>query len=124
MPNHVHILIQPVERIQIEDVNFFGEVADSRSPLTQIMHSLKSYTANQANRVLNRSGSFWQTESYDHWVRDLAELERIHAYIQANPVKAGLCERPEEWLFSSSHDRFEIDQSTCGFVGELTDSWR
>ena len=124
MPNHVHVLIQPFEGIQMVEVDFSGEVADSRSPLTGIMHSLKSYTANQANRVLNRSGSFWQTESYDHWVRSVAELERIHAYIQLNPVKAGLCEHPKEWLFSSSHDRFEIDQSTCGYVGQLTDNWR
>jgi len=88
------------------------------------MHSLKSYTANKANKFLGRSGSFWQKESYDHWVRDLAELERIHSYIQMNSVKVGLCSKPEEWRFSSSYDRYAIDQSTCGYVGQLTDDWR
>ena len=54
------------------------------------MHSLKSYTANEANKLLRRTGQFWQHESYDHWVRDEDEMERIVAYINANAVKAGL----------------------------------
>ena len=69
---------------------------DSKSPLTSIMHSLKSYTANKANRIIGRRGRFWQHESYDHWVRDLEELERIINYICRNPVEAGLCRLPHE----------------------------
>lgn len=123
MPNHVHILIQPLEQTS-GDLKLADELPDGKSPLSRIMHSLKSYTANSANKFLNRTGSFWQSESYDHWVRDISELERIHQYIQLNPVKAGLCERPEQWRFSSSFDRFSIDGSTCGYVGELRDDWK
>lgn len=43
--------------------------------------------------------------SYDHWVRDVEELERIIRYIEANPVKAGLCQSSEEWMLSSAHCR-------------------
>ena len=50
-------------------------------------------------------GTFWQHESYDHWIRDVGELERITLYVEANPVKAGLVSDPSEWLFSSAHDR-------------------
>jgi len=40
---------------------------------------------------LGRTGEpFWQKESYDHWVRNQAEFLRIKAYIENNPVKAGL----------------------------------
>jgi hypothetical protein len=38
-------------------------------------------------------------------VRDVGELERIIRYVEANPVKAGLARSPEEYSFSSAHDR-------------------
>ena len=76
------------------------------------MHSLKSYTANEANRILGRSGQFWQHESYDHWIRDDAELERVIAYIDGNAVKAGLIARAYEWYWCSAHDRFLHNGST------------
>jgi putative DNA methylase len=124
MPNHVHVLLQPIgaEALglgvtpQAEVVSAGDEVEDSRSPLGSIMHSLKSYTANQANRILGRSGAFWQQESYDHWVRDDDELERIVNYILANPVKAGLVKEPQEWFFCSAHDRFIQDGEPCGWL--------
>jgi len=47
-------------------------------------------TARQANLILGRTGeTFWQAESYDHWVRDASEWRRIASYIENNPVKAG-----------------------------------
>jgi putative transposase len=48
-----------------------------RPPLAAIRHSLKGHTARQANRTLERTGPFWEQESYDHAVRDAAEFERI-----------------------------------------------
>lgn len=132
MPNHVHILIQPFESTVLpesfeaekDDFVFSDEVVDIDSPLSRIMHSLKSYTANHANRVLGRQGAFWQRESYDHWVRDLDELQRIVDYIRLNPVKAGLSEGPQDWVFSSAYDRYSLDGSECGLVGQLRDDWR
>ena len=91
MPNHVHIVIQPYELtasfcssdagsidhvedaasiLLQQDAIHSDEVSDTVSPLSRIMHSLKSYVANQANTHLNREGRFWQRESYDHWVRE------------------------------------------------------
>jgi putative DNA methylase len=80
------------------------------------MHSLKSYSAHEANKILNRAGTFWQAESYDHWVRDADELERIIHYIRANPVKAELVQCPEDWYWCSCHDRFLADASTDGWL--------
>lgn len=122
MPNHVHVMLTPSpaelnkERGQENQEDCVGETSDRRSPLSSIVHSLKSYTANQANRILNRSGTFWQTESYDHWVRDDNELERIVNYIRANPVSASLVDRHEDWYWSSCHDRFLMDGDTCGWL--------
>ncbi len=74
MPNHVHWLVTPIAPHKLED----------------ILHSIKSFTANGLNRLLGRSGSVWMSESYDRIVRDPAELVRTQSYIQMNPQKAGL----------------------------------
>lgn len=120
MPNHVHVLLTPSPELFQQDVTAddtaVGETADKRSPLSSIMHSLKSYTANRANEILRREGKFWQPESYDHWVRDDEELERIVNYIRANPVHAGLVERHEDWHWCSCHDRYLLDGDTSGWL--------
>jgi REP element-mobilizing transposase RayT len=70
---------------------------------TRLLQSLKGATAREANRVLSLTGtSFWQRESYDHWVRDDIEFSRIVRYIENNPVKAGLAQRPENFRWSSA----------------------
>ena len=91
MGNHVHVLFTPLAR---SDGSYIA--------LPAIMQSLKGYTARQANELLNRDGQFWQHESYDHVVRNAAELQRIRLYILNNPVKAGLVTGPEEWPWSYS----------------------
>jgi len=122
MSNHVHALLTPVVELGspiglADESTVIGERADSLSPLSAIMHSLKSYTANRANELLGLSGQFWQHESYDHWVRDLAELERIVSYIIGNPVTAGLVGKPIEWYWSSAHERFLRDGDESGWLG-------
>jgi REP element-mobilizing transposase RayT len=85
MANHVHALLTP-------------QVAVRR-----ITNGIKGVTAREANRILQRSGQhFWQVESYDHWVRDEEEFARIRAYIENNPVAAGLIARAEDWAWSSA----------------------
>jgi putative DNA methylase len=149
MPNHVHVLLQPFQTEPVANSSrqvaslpanassqashtnaeegseiVSDEQSDSAGPLAVTMHSLKSYTANKANDVLGHRGLFWQHESYDHWVRDLDELERITSYIRSNPVRAGLCQRPAEWPVSSAFDRFQKDGSECALVGWLRDDWK
>ena len=90
MANHVHLLILP------------------RVALSRLMQTLKGYTAREANKLLGRTGQrFWQAESYDRWVRDSREAERIRAYVENNPVKAGLVLRPEDYQWSSARGRVE-----------------
>jgi putative DNA methylase len=116
MPNHVHVVLQPICPVaKAGEDEVAGERPDAGSPLVRITHSLKSYTANRANEVLGRTGRFWQGESYDHWVRDDDELERIVAYVANNPVAAGLATRAVDWHFSSAQDRFLIDGDEGGW---------
>jgi len=86
MPNHVHLLCTP-----------FEQPTGMPYPLAKILQSLKSFTARQANDILDREGPFWNSESYDHAVRNDDELERTVAYIVNNPVKAGLVEDWQAW---------------------------
>jgi REP element-mobilizing transposase RayT len=86
MANHIHVLVSP------------------RVPVPRLLQSVKGYTAREANRVLGRTGEpFWQSESYDHWVRDEAEFERVRAYVEHNPVRAGVVARAEEFRWSSAY---------------------
>ena len=86
MPNHVHVLLYPW------------------ISLPRITGTIKGVSARDANATLGRTGkAFWQDESFDHWVRNSMEFERIQHYIEWNPVKAGLAAKPEDWRWSSAH---------------------
>jgi|GEM_PF-123008 len=69
MPNHVHVLVKPLGNYSITD----------------ILHSWKSYTANEINKLLGRKGQVWMHESYDHIVRNEKAFEAIRQYIRNNP---------------------------------------
>jgi putative transposase len=71
--------------------------------VSELMHSLKRFTARKANQILGLTGHpFWQEESYDHLVRDETEFRRIADYIELNPVKAGLVTTREAFPWSSA----------------------
>jgi len=77
-----------------------GEQNCSPYIVTHILKSLKWYTAVECNKILKRSGSFWQHESYDHVIRNEEELIKIIEYVLLNPVKAGLIKKCEDWKWS------------------------
>lgn len=117
MPNHVHLVIKPILDKLVDrsaasiktaeaETNRVMRSSASHYILTKILQDLKSKTALKGNKLLNRSGAFWQHESYDHVVRNDKELRRIVNYIIMNPMKAGLCETAEEWLWSYYNPKF------------------
>jgi REP element-mobilizing transposase RayT len=89
MPNHVHVVVTPFPGFS----------------LPNILHSWKSYSAHEINSVLAREGKVWEEEAFDHLVRDEKAFEKFVNYAEDNPVTAGLCERPENWGFSSASYR-------------------
>jgi REP element-mobilizing transposase RayT len=89
MPNHVHALAE----------------IRSGHRLDRFVHSWKSFTAHQANRLLGRAGSFWAPEYFDRYMRDDDQLAATVAYIEENPVKAELCREPAAWPYSSASRR-------------------
>ena len=82
MPNHVHCLMEPLEGFK----------------LSELLKSIKSYSAHEINKRLGRKGAFWQNESYDHIVRSEKQYARYVHYIRENPIKANLREGMY-WLY-------------------------
>lgn len=88
MPNHVHAVVWP----------------KPSQTWSAILHSWKSFAATKANKILGLTGEkFWQAEAYDHFIRNDEEMARCCAYAIQNPVKTGLCERAEDWRWSSDY---------------------
>src|SRR5262249_33685958 len=89
MPNHVHTLFTPLDDFR----------------MSNIVHSWKSFTAHECNNILGRTGKFWEREPFDRYIRNPRHFDNAVAYIESNPVKAGLCEDPTDWLWSSARRR-------------------
>ena len=86
MPNHVHILIEVLE----------GKV------LMSIVKTWRSYTAHKFNKMLGRNGKVWMKDYFDRYIRDDTHFRDVVAYIDNNPVNAGLVKEPCEWKWSSA----------------------
>jgi putative transposase len=86
LPDHVHVLAQPKSRKE-------GGVFD----LTEILHSVKSFSSKKINQQRGGHGSIWQDERYDRIVRDEAEFLEKWQYITNNPLKTGLASNLEDY---------------------------
>jgi len=86
MPNHVHLLLTP-----------FGSWS-----LSRIIKDMKSFTSREANKLLGRRGQFWMEDYFDRYIRDAKHFASAVAYIENNPVKAGLVKKPGKWMFGSA----------------------
>ncbi len=91
MPNHVHLLGQMR----------FGW--DLRNQCTGWMR----YSANQINRLLHRKGAVWQSEPFDHIVRNENQCRYLQKYTLDNPKKAGLL--PGQYLIWTRQSGFLYD---------------
>ncbi len=123
MPNHAHVVLMPLPNTEtgkeaclnhrlVEDGKgnlgyLIGTEPGNRQfvavtfhSLASIMHSIKRHSARECNRLLGRTGSFWQDENYDHYIRDESEWMRTLRYVINNPIKAGLVEEWQQWPWS------------------------
>ena len=109
MPNHAHLVFAPLQIIARDGAeNALGPEnsdqlgtqdrgQDEYYAVARILHSIKGFTAREANKILNRKGQFWQHESYDHAIRDEEERQRVIDYVLNNPVKAGFVTTWQDW---------------------------
>lgn len=91
MPNHVHVLIEQNERW----------------PLGKIVQSWKRHTAREINRkgapsCTRQNKPLWQREYFDRFIRNEKYFNNVMNYIEENPLKAGLVNKKEDWMWSSA----------------------
>ncbi len=86
MPNHVHFVIVPQNK---------------HSLALMFKEAHRRYTR-MINLRENWRGHLWQ-ERFHSFVMDEPHLNATVRYVELNPVSAGLCERPQDWRWSSVH---------------------
>ncbi len=108
MPEHVHIIFTPL----------IDETRRETFSLGRIMDAIKGASAHKINRLLERSGKVWQTESFDHVLRSSESLDQKIQYVLENPVRRGLVGNWADypWLWSrplgSPHSSVALAAST------------
>ena len=119
MGNHFHLLVKifPENRFTDEDIQKRFEIfyGDSRafakgqipylraklSSLSEYMREIKVGFARYYNRRHNRRGYFWGDRFKSVIVEKGETLINCLAYIDLNPLRAGLVDRPEEYRWNS-----------------------
>jgi REP element-mobilizing transposase RayT len=85
MPNHVHVVLEPL--------------ADP----CLINQTIRGLVAQNVNQIRGHAkGRFWQDDSYDQWIDGPEDRNRLVQYTEADPVVAGLARAPEDWPWSSA----------------------
>ena len=97
MPNHVHVLF-----------------AVGKIPMAEIVESWKSFTAKAANKLLGRTGRFWEPDYWDTFMRNDEHCATTVRYIESNPTKAKLVREPKEWPWCSARLRDEFGRLSAG----------
>ncbi len=93
MPNHIHLVFNLLK---------------GNKGVSKIMQSIKRVSARKCNVYLNRTGNFWQDESYDRLIRDDVEFYFIIKYVLLNPVNAGLVKKWDDWNYSYCHPDYIV----------------
>jgi REP element-mobilizing transposase RayT len=93
MPDHVHLLLEPAvkEAGRRDEAIFYS--------LTEILHTIKSFTAHKINRLEKTKGAVWETESFDRVIRSERDLQEKFDYITRNPWGAGVVRRDEDYAW-------------------------
>jgi REP element-mobilizing transposase RayT len=86
MPNHVHVVCRLLPGQE----------------LAVVLRGWKSYSARRVNRILGRTGAFWQREYYDRLIRNWDEFEPAVRYVVSNPGRAGL--KNWKWVWCAGGD--------------------
>lgn len=96
MPNHVHLLV---------------DVWDT--PLAELIKSWKCFPAREGNKLLGRTGEFWEREYLDPVIKDEEHRQTAVRYTENNPTKAKLVLNPSDWPWSSARFRDEYGVLKC-----------
>lgn len=92
MPDHVHLFVaMPREGLRLENW----------------VQSLRSVIGKRL-LALGHPKPHWQEGFFDHVLRSYESYAQKWEYVRLNPVRAGLCARPEEWPFQGEIVELEL----------------
>src|SRR5438874_4426435 len=100
MPDHVHLLIQPWPKGGDDKAN------TSFWRLSELVHSIKSFSAHEINEIENKSGSIWEKERFDRYVPSDRDLQEKFHYILRNPWDSGVAKQNEDypWVWTQNDE--------------------
>ena len=108
MPEHVHLLVWPTTT-EYSISAFLNTVKQSVSK--RALSWIREHAPEFLNQLEDRQPNglvhhrFWQRGGgFDRNVVEPATVHHEIEYIHRNPVKRGLCSRPEQWYWSSAAD--------------------
>ena len=106
MPDHVHALFQPWPKNTAPDrkTTFWS--------LTELMRSLKSFSAREINRSEGKTGAIWEKETFDRYVRSDRDLEEKFNYILSNPWTTDVAKQGEDYPWVWTQDDENRDESS------------
>jgi putative transposase len=110
MPNHVHLVLVPGR-------------ADGLAGALGATHRRYTWEINQRE---GWRGHLWQSR-FASVAMDDAHLHVCLRYVELNPVRAGLAERPEQWRWSSARAHLGLDQDGVTELEPMRariDDWR
>jgi putative transposase len=110
MPNHVHLVLVPAR-------------PDGLAAALGPVHRRYTWTV---NRRENWHGFLWQGR-FASVPMDEAHLHACLRYVELNPVRAGLVERPEQWRWSSARAHLGLADDAITDLAparERIDDWR
>jgi putative transposase len=107
MPTHFHFLVR-VKEIE----NQTSGLSDVSTKISRGMHKLQMSYTKAFNRRYNRQGSLFQAHYKAKQISNEPYLITLLTYIHQNPIRSGLVEKAEEWLFSSYQDYIDLRKGT------------
>ena len=91
--------LKPTDGLNGPPIGLIGPHARETKQKT-LADALKSLKQGVSRRLIADTQHFWQKRYYDFNIRNYAQFVEKLRYIHRNPVKVGLCERPEDWEWS------------------------
>jgi putative transposase len=98
MPDHVHLLLQPWPK----DGDDKGNVVFWS--LSELLHSIKSFSAHRINELENKTGAVWEKERFDRYIRSDGDLQEKFHYILRNPWDSGVARQNRDYPWAWTQD--------------------
>ncbi|MFO0969129.1 MAG: transposase [Gemmataceae bacterium] len=112
MPEHAHLLVWPtVKEYDISDALNSIKQSVAKRALVFVRREAPGFLASMEDRQPNGDVHyrFWQRGGgFDRNVVEPATVYALIDYIHNNPVRRGLCAKPEGWLWSSAADHLGL----------------